>query len=954
MLEVMNKIIEMSVQAGFVICVILILRAIFLKLNVPRRLIYVLWAIPLFRLVCPVVIASSFSIVPWVQRTLGNTAGSWNFSILGFSGAGGNSSHVMSTWQKADDSLTGGVGTTTNGWNGITDSVEMPGTAAENSIISGQMVNPEVTDAGVLGSGLMRIESLLSGQFWQEVSLWMHDPNNAFFVAWIVGVVVLLGYSIIASVRLRKKLAGSVQVEQNCYHADHIKTPFVLGMIHPKIYIPSSLAEGNLEMIVEHEKVHIRRKDHVVKVLVFAVTCIYWFNPLVWVMYALFCRDMESAVDEKVIANFDQEERQTYAGLLLALHTDRRHLLSAPLAFGEGNVKRRIKNVVKYKKPMTMLVIVAVIVAAVVAMSLVTSTKYAVPENAEAVVEASAKGDYVKDGENFLSEEDVEELIHILQNTKLQWTFHISTAGIAEDFYDVWIECDDDICCLVVDSDTGYWQVDNRLYKVASPETIYMFLESVSPIETLHSDFVIPEDVFSKYDLEEQPVSIDVEAMQSRAYEETLEDIYQFGCDFVQYYVNSIVNMDSIPYFDKYIDYDTYMDLALYVELMQQNTVRQMVAGVAGMPYSKNIEFSEVIDVVELVAGTHRYKVVVEYNINGSNSAVHMLVRYQNGAPKIENICFDQKDSVDAIVIGSLNAHDITNFNKWLDTEWTAKVLDDMYAYGDKLMEIIQEKGIPYYSGNSDYYQDEDGMWVWNGNKYYYRLLLGGPNVTGDSAVRGSVYVVLSNDLNITYERARMASGISSSMADYFDPAYAKVVDWQHYDKQNPDMVPFTYNGEDPIMRAICNYMIAADYSTNTVHGDIQVPAPIILKVDDSDSSDIKVWGNFWSHTYKVEGQTLVSNGGGEWPCLMHLAKHEDQYIITRIDRVGDGSYYTDDLKEICKGQPGLYEQFKNTTGTDRTEREKIRQEFLRSYISYYAMDINSYQDYGWDKVYFE
>ena len=332
MLEILNKMIEMSIQASFVIVVIVIARFLLLKLNAPKRMIQLLWLIPVFRLVCPISIAAGFSIVPVVERTTNPTSNTIDMDTnLPFAGDI-NSSHTLSIWEKPQgDTL---LGNTSN----------IAGAGIENTT-----------------EHITNIVSM------QELSI------HIFMLVWLIGFICLIVYSLITTLRLRKKLVGSIYIEKNYYRADHIETPFVFGIVKPKIYLPTFIPEEEMQMVLLHEEMHIRRKDHIIKLLVFCITCIYWFNPFVWIMYVLFCRDMESAVDESVVSKFDFHTRQTYATCLLNMSTQRRHLIVSPLAFGEGDVKGRIKHIVNYKKAGRVLIVVVLIIILGLAAGLVTT-----------------------------------------------------------------------------------------------------------------------------------------------------------------------------------------------------------------------------------------------------------------------------------------------------------------------------------------------------------------------------------------------------------------------------------------------------------------------------------------------------------------------------------------------------------------------------------------------------
>ena len=179
-------------------------------------------------------------------------------------------------------------------------------------------------------------------------------------ILWAAGVAAMLLWSIVSMGKLRYKLVTAVPMEKGVYLADHIDTPFVTGLIRPKIYLPSDLAEGWVDPILLHERYHIRRLDPVVKFLYFLALAVHWFNPMVWLAYRLMTRDMEMSCDEAVMKKLSGDARREYAQSLLCLATGRRSF-PAPLAFGEGDTEQRIKNVLSYKKPAFWLSVLAVI-----------------------------------------------------------------------------------------------------------------------------------------------------------------------------------------------------------------------------------------------------------------------------------------------------------------------------------------------------------------------------------------------------------------------------------------------------------------------------------------------------------------------------------------------------------------------------------------------------------------
>ena len=185
-------------------------------------------------------------------------------------------------------------------------------------------------------------------------------------IIWLVGIATLLIYSVVSLLRLRSRLVGSVKWQGNIYFADHIPSPFVLGIIRPKIYLPSTLGEDERKYIILHERTHIRRFDYIFKLLAFFALTIHWFNPLIWLAYVLHIKDMEMSCDESVMRHMDADIRQKYSASLLSFASDWRIIAGTPLAFGESDTKSRIKNVMSYKKPTLWMVITATILVVLV------------------------------------------------------------------------------------------------------------------------------------------------------------------------------------------------------------------------------------------------------------------------------------------------------------------------------------------------------------------------------------------------------------------------------------------------------------------------------------------------------------------------------------------------------------------------------------------------------------
>ena len=192
---------------------------------------------------------------------------------------------------------------------------------------------------------------------------------------WLFGIAALFLYSAVSYWRLRRKVCEAVILRGNIYQSEKVCSPFVLGIIKPKIYLPYHMDSREMDHVIAHEQTHIRRKDHWWKPLGFLLLTIHWFNPLMWLSYILLCRDNELACDEKVIREMGNEQRADYTQALVACSVNRRVIAACPLAFGEVGVKERVKSVMNYKKPAFWIVLASVIICAAAAVCFLTNPK---------------------------------------------------------------------------------------------------------------------------------------------------------------------------------------------------------------------------------------------------------------------------------------------------------------------------------------------------------------------------------------------------------------------------------------------------------------------------------------------------------------------------------------------------------------------------------------------------
>ncbi len=217
-----------------------------------------------------------------------------------------------------------------------------------------------------------------------------------FGIVWIIGVAAMLIYAAVSWIRIKHRLREAVNIRDNVYICDHIPSPFILGIFKARIYLPSDIDKSDAECVIAHENAHIKRRDNIWKPLAFLLLSVYWFNPVLWVAYILFARDIEQATDEKVISSFGEEIKIRYSNALLNCSGERRFITACPLAFGENAVKGRVRNVLNYKKPAFWVLVAAVVVC--VAVSLLFLTAKNDSGESSPFPETANEGEYFLDG----------------------------------------------------------------------------------------------------------------------------------------------------------------------------------------------------------------------------------------------------------------------------------------------------------------------------------------------------------------------------------------------------------------------------------------------------------------------------------------------------------------------------------------------------------------------------
>lgn len=304
--DIFIAILNMSITASYVAIAVILVRLILKK--APKVFSYVLWGVVLFRVICPLSFTSDVSFLRLLHIDQQNSTG-------------------LLKYVPSDIGL---------------------------------MQQPAIQ------SGMDSINSVVNATLPQATPMASVNPMQIWIgvlsLIWLVGILVLLSYSVVSYLRIKRQLQTATRIKDNIYESDQIGTAFVCGFVHPRIYVPVGVTGADFAYILEHEQTHIRRRDYLLKPLAFLALALHWFNPLMWLSFSLMSRDMEMSCDENVLRRMGGAVKGDYSSSLLALSMRRKGLFTAnPLAFGESDVKARIKNALNYKKPAFWVVVVAIV-----------------------------------------------------------------------------------------------------------------------------------------------------------------------------------------------------------------------------------------------------------------------------------------------------------------------------------------------------------------------------------------------------------------------------------------------------------------------------------------------------------------------------------------------------------------------------------------------------------------
>ena len=309
--DVFLKLVNLSISASWLILAVLVLRVVLKK--APKWVMPLLWGVVALRLVCLFSIESALSLIPSAETIPSEIVTETREPVL---------------YEQATLDI---------------------------------VTNPTLPSAAEVPVGVSRQQAQVD--------------FNIYSVLWLAGMAALLVHALVSAGKLKRKLATAILLRDNIYESEFVDSPFVFGVVKPNIYLPMHMDEGTAAYVIAHERAHLARRDHWWKVLGYLVLALHWFNPLVWVAYILFCRDIELACDERVVKGLDGAARADYSQALLSCAAPKRAVAACPLAFGEGNIKTRVKSALHYKKPAFWVAAAAVLAVVIVAVCFLTNPR---------------------------------------------------------------------------------------------------------------------------------------------------------------------------------------------------------------------------------------------------------------------------------------------------------------------------------------------------------------------------------------------------------------------------------------------------------------------------------------------------------------------------------------------------------------------------------------------------
>ena len=756
--EVFLKIVNMSISASWLVLAVVLLRLVLKR--APKWVSVLLWGFVAIRLICPFSIESMLSLIPSAETV---------------------SPEIMMDWTPEISTGIGSVDTVINPI--ITQ------TFAPNPATSANPLQILIPVAGIF---------------------------------WLAGIVALLLYTAVSYFLLRRKVATAVLLRNNIYQSENVASPFVLGIIKPKIYLPFEMDSRNIAYVIAHEEAHICRKDHWWKPVGFLLLALHWFNPLMWLGYILLCRDIELACDEKVIGSMDSEAKADYSQALVACSVSHRSIAACPLAFGEVGVKERVKSVLSYRKPAFWIVMAGMAVCAAVAVCFLTDPKapsssvlpnvysqtyvvdevtyedgiysftvvagenspvYAISENMvlSSQGEIGAAGQWTELGqleEMKLTKEDFDDLFI----TPLSWADGANGKDIRSNTKNAWrLLYGQEVLYYILQQENGDlylaygYQTSDQNADPGSFRQRIRWLFKLE-IDTSGTGGMVARSGDNTVPMLSFPKGTEIGDYAQKLHYLTIDP----GEEFVPFTVwkdgqelrGTYNAFDAETFLPVEYLIPSGLDPQTYLFQNADPTRAYIVlATFSTEPDSEIYAFGAKFDSsVTSVGGAD--DTAVEYRFTATVLEVneaYLLVepaegsRERNSADKIE------------VPLKKINAWPVPQVGDLVTVFYNGELQETYPARITQVYRVEINAAVETVEGNfRTYYKNADGTWQYDGRTYQYRL-----EITGrmHNAAADSTFVFLSNIPTIPFERAWRAAGYSSNTEDYYEPEEAVLVE---------------------------------------------------------------------------------------------------------------------------------------------------------------------------------
>lgn len=847
MSEFFLTIVNMSISASWIVLAVLILRLLLKK--APKWITVLLWGIVAVRLICPFTIESVMSLIPSAETI---------------------SPEIM---MDATPEINSGIPILNNTINPVI----------------GESFSP---DPATSANPLQILIPVLS-------------------VVWLVGIAGMLLYTVISYLKVKRKIGTAVLLRDNVFQSENVVSPFVLGIVKPKIYLPFNMDEQDMSHVIAHEQAHIRRKDHWWKPFGFLLLTIHWFNPLMWLGYVLLCRDIELACDEKVVKELNAEQKADYSQALLTCSVNRRMIAACPLAFGEVGVKNRVKSVLNYKKPAFWIILIAIVASVVAAVCFLTNPATNTLENIEFLnFEARRQNTVsvlVSDGETYTPVGAVnQDLLNELCSIKISKNEISLNRG----------EDRDKTHTLVLQTakniePTIYSYVEGWHIHFNSTFTSVWVNNGVKP--TLSYKVINPQKAKQIYD---DIANFAGAEKLTWTYQPTLSftghSFRAFSFDFEYTHVEATCTTGEF--------------CSLDVEGQPRGTKLRFENGtkVYWTPEEAVIEKipqkSEVtLEIYNDKTQVHKCTIVFECISRDVASAVfEIYLKVPDGLQMVESngILLVEQSSISNI--GGADGPDNVTVNSGDST-------GIHYPANQGLYEVTPTDEIQSKYDNEEFiiqklhYKAKDGTWACENHTYKYRLEISGRLNNAD---KNTTYIVLSNSKDITFEQTWKASGLSSLMSDYFDPKDAVIVGHRLFsatsikgnlEKAILSVLNEKYNkaGKPDGLLHIENYYLLANETASGTP----------LKDNFGHMQIANVYLLVYHMKYSVNGDQLEEVEGDFVPTAITFSIDENgQYTLKEYWTPRNGANYEKDVRS----------KFPGSSATEALNTEKYAEELIK------------------------